>query len=161
LKKLVTALRLVLDQPVATSSGTSSGGSLTTTVFLSGLSSLLTVGVYVAFFPKVQNTPGSFAGCTFQIFPFIEDTDGAATPSDLTAINNGGSAQAAPGGWEGSSTLAQLRITSTVADLSVAGTWKAVVVVEPEDPAMSAETFADLARNVGLSAGSALPTSIP
>jgi hypothetical protein len=152
-KKWVHSRRLVIDQPLAKSDGLATPGTSDVDCFVNGLSSELTIGIYVVLVPSPTfgfPSPATLVGAQFQIFPWIADAFGAPVRSDQSTVNNGGVPQQLPGAWEGSSTLEQVLVDCQLTDTDVAGTWKLIVVIEPLDPAMPDDCFEKLASRVGV-----------
>jgi hypothetical protein len=120
---------------------------------IKGLSSLLQIGIFVAYFTDTKTRPASFSGNTFSIFAYVNDQEGSLVQLSDTPINNDGAgSQQAPDGWEGVTTLpeVEVRLAATgITPTANAGSWKVIVVAEPAEP-MSDEMFEQLVRNVNI-----------
>jgi hypothetical protein len=151
--KITKDVVVVTNQASAVSSGT-------VNAFVLGISSLLNLGIYLQFFPATRRRPSAFTGNTFLAYGYVADSAGELHQLSGTAINNNGAAQNAPDGWEGSTTLDGIRVEFSYTGISDAGTWKAVIKIEPTDPAMPADLFEALANAVSVSC-SAPATATP
>lgn len=150
--------REVLEEVIAvdTVGAPDNPGPVTASARLSGLSSLLKVGLYVDYFTdQGVVTADRFAGppaMSFDILGYIADASGQLAPSSLTPINDGGTMQL-PEGWELSSTLDAVQINASVFTLvpTFHGSWKVIVVLEPADSGVCS-FFDDLVARVSLAA---------
>lgn len=137
---------------VSNAEGASSTGTAIARV--SGLSSLLFVGFFLAYFSNSKARPASFGTNVFDVFGRVRNQEGEAVRLSDTPINNDNLGnQAAPDGWEGSTTLDELELEHAfegIAEAGMAGQWQVIVRLEPSDPGMPAELFEELASRVSL-----------
>lgn len=120
-------------------------------VLISGLSSLLHVGIHFAFFPLEAARPPDldFAGNTFAIYGWTADERGQRVQLDSEPVS-GVTPLQAPGGWAGRTELDQLELRATVNAIGVAGEWRVILVLEPADGAMCEGPFDALAEQIVL-----------
>lgn len=146
----VKAVTIAVEGPI----GGGGEESAEVSVLLSGLSSLLQIGLHLAFFPKRGARPddANFTGNTFEIFGWTADERGQRVQLASEAIT-GTTAIQAPDGWEGRTELDQLELRASLTFTGTEGDWRAIVVLEPADGAMCEQVFAQLVGEVDLQAG--------
>jgi len=123
-------------------------------LLIQGLSSLLNLGIHVAFYPGpgVQRpTPGDFAGNTFQIYGWTADDRGQRIQLSDSPVT-GSTPIPAPDGWSGDTDLDALEVRGSFYAMGIPGEWRLNLVLEPIDGAMCEETFTELAAQVDIEA---------
>lgn len=123
---------------------------------LAGLSSLLHLGLHLAFFPESGNgrpDDGDFTGAaSFVVLGWTADEHGERVQLASEPVTGATPIQA-PDGWAGRTELDQLELVATVVALGTPGEWRAIAVVEPADGGMCEEIFAALVAEVSLTVG--------
>jgi hypothetical protein len=131
------------------------------TALLSGLSSLLHIGLHFAFFPDQdkQPTAADFVNCTFIVLGWTADERGHRAQLASEPITGADPLQA-PDGWAGRTELDQLELQATIDAFGFSGDWRAIAVLEPADGCIDHETFENLVKEVALTAGTARPVAL-
>jgi hypothetical protein len=151
----VQALTLARISPVA------SGAEADVTALVTGLSSLLQIGIHFAFYPD----PGvprpvdlDFAGNEFSVFGWTSDERGQSVQLDSEPVS-GATPLQAPAGWSGRTELDGLEVRAHVSAIGTAGEWRLIVVLEPGDGTVC-ECFEALAQQVTITPGTGKPVLV-
>lgn len=117
------------------------------------ISSLLHVGIFLAYFTRQKVRPASFAGNSFDLYGRVANVAGEFVRLSPTPINNGGTGnQAAPDGYEGSTLLPEIEVEFDFTGITQAncqGTWQVIVIAEPAEP-MEPDLFKKLASAINI-----------
>jgi len=121
---------------------------------VAGLSSLLQVGLHLAFYPapgSSRPTDGDFASNTFTVLGWTADDRGQLVQLASEPVTGTTPIQA-PDGWSGRTELEALEVVASLTAIGTDGEWRLIVTLEPSDGCLCQEIFDELVRQVAITA---------